>query len=325
MNEQNAAAARTYQARYAGRARDLFPLYLGTLLLTIVTLGVYRFWARARIRRHIWNRIEALDDHLEYTGTGGELFVGFLKAAAALAPILILIQASEVLALSMPDWWPAFLGLRVALYAALGYLFFVGYYASLRYRLSRTRWRGVRFAQAGSPWAYGRIAFLGFILRAITAGLYTPYYDVKLARYETDRRRYGSAAFAFSGQGGDLLGGYVVCWLLFVPTLGLSWFWYDARRMRYIALHTRMDGLDFALSPAVTGWKVARLKIGNFLIALLTLGFCYPVVVRRTMRFWCDHLSASGAIDFDKIAQAAALPGSGEGLAGFFNVDAMGG
>lgn len=325
MNQESTGAAATYQARYVGRARDLFPLYLGTLLLTIVTLGIYRFWARARLRQHIWSRIVLLDDRMEYTGTGRELFVGFLKAVLALTPVLLLVQVADILAVAMPDWALAFIGLKTVLYLAFGYLFFVGYYASLRYRLSRTRWRGVRFGQPGSPWVYGRMALLGVALRVITGGLYTPYYDVKLAAYETDHRRFGTEAFAFSGKGGDLFGHYFACWLLLVPTLGMSWFWYDARRMRYIALHTRMVGLDFVLSPAVTGWKVLRLKLGNILIALLTLGIGYPVVVRRTMRFWCDNLIASGTVDFERIGQAAAMPGSGEGLAGFFNVDAMGG
>ncbi|MGQ0675776.1 MAG: DUF898 family protein [Rhodospirillales bacterium] len=324
MNQESPVAA-TYQSRYAGRARDLFPLYLKTLALTLVTFGIYRFWARARVREHIWSRIVVLDDRLEYTGTGAELFMGFLKAVLALMPVLVAMQVADVLAVAIPDWALAFIGVKTALYLALGYLFFVGYYASLRYRLSRTRWRGVRFAQLGSPWIYGRMALLGTALRAVTAGLYTPYYDVKLARYETGHRRFGTGAFAFSGKGGDLFGYFFVCWLLLLPTLGLSWFWYDARRMRYIAAGTRMGGLDFMLSPSATGWKVLRLKLGNVLLSLLTLGLCYPVVVRRTLRFWCDNLSAAGAVDFDRIRQAAALPGSGEGLAGFFNVDAMGG
>lgn len=312
------------QARYAGRARDLFPLYLGTLLLTFITLGFYRFWARTRIRRHIWSRVVMLDDALEYTGTGKELFIGFLKAALILSPLLIAYAALDVAA-QLDHNLAIYAGAgRVVVYILLGYLFFVGYYAATRYRLSRTRWRSIRFHQAGSPWKYGVMAFGGAILRGLTLGFYTPYNDVKLARYETVHRRFGTAPFAFDGQGRDLLGRFAVCWILLPFTLGLSWFWYDARRTRYIAEHTLVEGLRFMMSPAVTGWKMARLKIGNLLIALFTLGLGYPIIVRRSMRFWCDNVTALGAIDFARIGQAAALPGSGEGLAGFFNIDALG-
>ena len=37
-------------------------------------------------------------------------------------------------------------------------LAFVGQYAGLRYKLSRTRWRGIRCGMAGSAWRYGGVA-----------------------------------------------------------------------------------------------------------------------------------------------------------------------
>jgi uncharacterized membrane protein YjgN (DUF898 family) len=123
--DQTAGSA-TLNARYAGRARDLYPLYLGTLLLTIVTLGFYRFWARTRIRMHIWSRIVMLDDGLEYTGTGKELFVGFMKAALLLSPIFICYVALDLAAQLDHDLAVVYGAARVVLYVGLAYLFFVG-------------------------------------------------------------------------------------------------------------------------------------------------------------------------------------------------------
>jgi uncharacterized membrane protein YjgN (DUF898 family) len=37
----------------------LFWLVTWTGALTIVTLGIYRFWARTRLRRYIWSSIRA--------------------------------------------------------------------------------------------------------------------------------------------------------------------------------------------------------------------------------------------------------------------------
>ena len=54
------------------------------LLLTIVTLGIYRFWAKTRIRRYLWSQTEFLGDRFEYTGTGKELLIGFLIVFAFL-------------------------------------------------------------------------------------------------------------------------------------------------------------------------------------------------------------------------------------------------
>ena len=54
--------------QYRGDPAKLFPLALGTGLLAVVTLGIYRFWAKARIRRFVWSHIRVGDDALEFTG-----------------------------------------------------------------------------------------------------------------------------------------------------------------------------------------------------------------------------------------------------------------
>ncbi|MFM7304801.1 MAG: DUF898 family protein, partial [Alphaproteobacteria bacterium] len=64
-------------------------LVLRNLGLNLVTLWFYRFWAKTRWRRHIWSNISLLGDPVEYTGTGAEMFKGFLIALAVLAPLFI--------------------------------------------------------------------------------------------------------------------------------------------------------------------------------------------------------------------------------------------
>src|SRR5262245_1687148 len=50
------------------------------LLLMIVTLGIYGFWARTEVRKRTWSAVRIEGEPLHYTGTGGELFLGFLIA-----------------------------------------------------------------------------------------------------------------------------------------------------------------------------------------------------------------------------------------------------
>ena len=47
-------------------------LLLRNLLLTIITVGIYRFWAKTRVRQFFWRHTKLLGDRLEYLGTGGE-------------------------------------------------------------------------------------------------------------------------------------------------------------------------------------------------------------------------------------------------------------
>lgn len=64
--------------RFTGSWREYQPIAATNALLIICTLGVYRFWAAARQRRYLWSRTEFIDDTLEWTGTGKEMFFGFL-------------------------------------------------------------------------------------------------------------------------------------------------------------------------------------------------------------------------------------------------------
>ena len=47
-------------------------------LLRILTLGVYHFWGKTEVRQRMWSAVRIDNEPLEYRGTGGELFRGFL-------------------------------------------------------------------------------------------------------------------------------------------------------------------------------------------------------------------------------------------------------
>src|SRR5271166_2072668 len=79
--------------QYDWRVGEIYPIFLLNLLLTIVTLGIFRFWAVTRLRRYLWSRAAFQDQRLTYTGTGGELFVGFLLAGLVLVGLGIVAVA----------------------------------------------------------------------------------------------------------------------------------------------------------------------------------------------------------------------------------------
>ena len=60
-------------------------------LLRIVTLGVYQFWGKTEVRKRIWSAIRLNGEPLQYTGTGKEMFLGFLFVLAVVTiPALLL-------------------------------------------------------------------------------------------------------------------------------------------------------------------------------------------------------------------------------------------
>jgi uncharacterized membrane protein YjgN (DUF898 family) len=108
--------------------------------------------------------------------------------------------------------------------------------------------------------------------------------------------------------------------LLFVPTLGLSWFWFSARRHRFFTEHTRFGATRFR--SAVGGGALAWLQISNLLAIVLTLGLAWPWTVVRSMRFYYRYVTLQGPLDLGDVRQdARAASATGEGLAGLLDAD----
>src|SRR4029078_12482900 len=140
--------------RFTGSWREYLPIAATNALLIVCTLGVYRFWASARQRRYLWSRTEFIDDSLEWTGTGKEMFLGFLIVIAVLAPFFLFIQFL-LPALVVRGKIDAAGGIMFLFYIALIYLGGFARFRALRYRLSRTYWHGIRGGSDNPGWHYG--------------------------------------------------------------------------------------------------------------------------------------------------------------------------
>src|SRR3954447_18325778 len=116
-----AAAGDDRAIRFTGNWREYLPIAVTNALLIICTLGIYRFWASARQRRYLWSRTEVIDDSLEWTGTGREMFFGFLLVIAVLAPFFLFFQFA-LPALAARGKIGAAFGILSLFYIALVYL-----------------------------------------------------------------------------------------------------------------------------------------------------------------------------------------------------------
>ena len=285
----------------------LFWLAFWTGFLTVLTLGIYRFWARTRLRRYIWSAIDAGGDSFEYTGTGLEKFLGFLIALVVLAVYLGLLQVG--LSFIGFNLWGAVtlepsgprdvliqLGVTYVTGLAVLPLIFYAQYRSRRYMLSRTRWRGLRFGLDAAALGYVWRALLYFALSLVTFGLLIPLATFRLEKYMTDRMWYGDAGFEQQGQwwrlypamkhllialGVLVLGGAVG---IFGSTRGLGaviiiagsiWFlcglvYYQVESFKYLTAHKLLDGTVRFTSNAYSQRVIGIFVLGIILIAILT-------------------------------------------------------
>jgi uncharacterized membrane protein YjgN (DUF898 family) len=206
---------------YSGRSLEIFPIVLANLVLSFLTVGLYRFWAKTRIRRYFVSRVSFLGDPLEYSGTGMELFIGFLIVVAVLVPFSIATGFLRNF-LVRPGIDPMSILLFQAAYLLVFYfLYNVAVYRAQRYRLSRMSWRGIRGGQQGSALLYAVYAMGLGLLTLLTLGLTYPILRRILVGYRINRACFGTATFRFSGSMGRLFGAWLVPWLIAATLMAL--------------------------------------------------------------------------------------------------------
>lgn len=322
--------------------------------LRLITLGIYHFWGKTRVRKVLWNAVHVNNQPLEYTGTGKELFLGFLATVflVFLPLILVLVGAAILFGENNPMTIVVFL----AVYIFFFYLIGVAIYKARRYRLSRTRWRGIRGTMTGSPWAFSWTYFWTALVVPLTLGWAYPWRQVKLYKALTDETRFGDRNFAFDGNSKPLMKAFAVLWLgglVFYAALGgigyyaamqgpaagpeivfmvipvvvifvilfiIASAWYTATAANYMTSRTTFDNARFSLSA--TAGSLIGLILMNMLILIISFGIAMPVIQVRVVRYFISRLDTEGTVDFATITQAQdRMDRTGEGLAEAFDVD----
>ncbi len=197
-------ALRDLTTDYAGRGAPMFRLALKTGALTVLTLGFYRFWMKARIRRYYWSAIRPGGHPLEFVGRPTEMLTGFLTAVVFLAfyigvvNLILMFFSFSVFKGEAPAYLLSFIGLVP--------MFFFAHYRARRYILARTRWRGIRFALEPGVKGYVWRATLWWLATILSVGILWPVKTFELEKYRTDRTWFGDQKFEQTGGRWSLMG-----------------------------------------------------------------------------------------------------------------------
>ncbi|MDB5697196.1 MAG: hypothetical protein JWN21_2739, partial [Sphingomonas bacterium] len=177
--------------------------------LTIVTLGIYSFWARARTRRYLWSRTRFIDDRLEWTGTGTELFIGYLIAMVCFFLPFGLLQLI-LQGVLLRGHTGAAIVIGAALYLLLLYLVGVAVFRALRYRLSRTWWHGIRGGSDDQGFRYGWSYFWRTLVGYLAAGLMIPWSMTRLWNERWSAMSFGPMRFHARAEWRNIFGRYLL-------------------------------------------------------------------------------------------------------------------
>lgn len=314
---------------YQGKHGEVLKLHIANLLLNIITLGIYSFWGKTRIRKYMTSHITLAQDRFEYTGTGKELFFGWMKAMLIFMPLLIGIQIPVINFIALPLFFAV---ISVAIFLAL------------RYRLSRTRWRGIRFHLGGSIKKYLVLSLKRTLINIVTLGWKIPKGDILKWSYIANHITYGDLKFSFAGDeknlqkvhlvtlcvGGlslvlsfgmlismlipTILAGFaqsgapnpvgtstepkVGVILFFYAGIGVTFLariWYQAALWQEKFRGLRIGNLRFKIG--ITGGGLVKLYFTNILLIIFTLGIAKPIAANRTLRYFISNLRIGGDIN----------------------------
>jgi uncharacterized membrane protein YjgN (DUF898 family) len=313
LSEKN----QSYKLEFQGSGKDFFAVTIVNWILTIITLGFYYPWAKARKLQFLYGATYLNGDSFSFHGTGKEMFKGFIKA------ILIFITLYGLLFL--------FLYLKLAFVGIL--LFYLGFLAifplaihgSYRYRMSRTSWRGIRFGYRGNKKEL-TINFLKWIFfTIITFGIYSSWMSINIRKYVLGNIRFGDIEFEYNGDGADYFMLNLKGYFLTIFTLGIYLFWWQKDLFEYYIdnLTLTKDEKEINLNSTVTGGGFFKLGIVNLLIIIFTLGLGYAWVVSRTLKYIFDNIELQGNIDLNAINQTEEdfKDATGEDVSDFLDLD----
>ncbi len=75
---------------FFGEGSKFFGIVVINFLLTLITLGLYYPWAKARTRQYLWSETEFEGSPFTFHGTGREMFRGFIIAYGILVAMVLL-------------------------------------------------------------------------------------------------------------------------------------------------------------------------------------------------------------------------------------------
>jgi uncharacterized membrane protein YjgN (DUF898 family) len=181
---------------FHGEGSKYFVIRLINALIQVVTLNFYYPWAKAAKLDYLYEQTEFAGSRFKFHGSGKEMFIGYLKMLFIVAVIyggFYWANAKQQVVLGF-----------LILYGGLILVYPMAIHGTVKYRLSRTSWRGIFFGYRGEPGELFAKFFIGILLSIVTFSIYWSWVQVDLRKYVTQHVRFGDVEFNFTGKGLDL-------------------------------------------------------------------------------------------------------------------------
>lgn len=303
---------------YHGVGSDLAIVMLKNIILTIITFGIYSPWARTNTRRFFWSNTAFKGDRFTYTGTGKELFKGWIKVFGIFFLFAIGVQ---ILMLFLPKSFKPAAGLfMLPIYI---YIFSIAIYSGLRYRALRTLWRQIRFNVVRNKELVREFTLLfakGSIFSGLTFGIYLPYFTNQKHHFLFNKISYGGIPFSYDGEDKEY---FMICikgFFLSLITLGIYTPWFFLNRFEYRLSHTHIGNNSFHI--ALKGEKFLVYGLVSYFGTLLSFGLALPWIINWGLSLVFDNTYLEGPLDLSGVKnEAGDESATGEDLVSAYDLD----
>lgn len=288
--------------KYLGKGSEFAVIYFKNLFLTIFTLGLYYPWAKVERLKYHYQSTELDESRFSFTGTGKEVFKGFIKVYV----IFALMYAFLLYGMQTKN--------EAITFTAVGifYLFMLlimpfAIHGAARYRASRSAWKSIHFKYIGDRMELFKKCVTGTLLTLITFGIYSSWFSVDLRKYIFRNLKFGNLTFDFKGEGGKLFWINLKMILLIYPTLGIYSFWYYKNLWKFYAENTEItqNGKKIKFGFNMEAGNIFELLVINSLLIIFTLGIATPWVVVRTFNYIFRFLYIESGLDTNTIQQGS--------------------
>lgn len=332
-----------YPFRFTGRAGEYFRIWVVSLALSLVTLGVYSAWGKVRKRRYLYHHMQVAGSGFDFRGTPLAILRGRIVALvlfggiALTGQLLIEAQLALVGVLLLLSPWIAV--------------------ASARFGARNTFWRNVPFGFEARLCTAAKVFLGGGVATVLSLGLAYPWFRALRARFIVAGHRFGATRFTPVIQTGDfalayLLSGLglVACFLGFGTLIAVSATAGDARGALadfagyaglallyagYIALFAFMRARiqnviangtivgPLRLQSRLRSGRLAWLYVSNVLAIVATFGLATPWATVRVARYRATTLVLLSTAPLAQLPVASAGPVSATAaeVSDLFDVD----
>lgn len=285
--------------KFYGDGGKYFGIVITNFFLTVITLGFYYPWAKAKNMQYLYGETEFAGSRLQYHGTGKEMFKGFIKAILLVGIVMgfYALAQANISFVSPISLLLYLLGLFAIIPLAI--------HGGLRYRMSRTSWRGIHFGYRGKLGELYKIFAKGVFFTIGTFGFYVPWFIINVRRYCINHIRLGNCQLSYTGQGSEYFGVLLAGRFFTFITLGIYYPWF-LRDLNYFLIDNiliEQDGYMHRFQSTLKGSDVFKVLVTNILLVVFSLGLALPWAMLRYLRLTLDNIQLEGAFNPEIVMQ----------------------